>query len=82
MFIARKAFKNNGVTYAVGSVISEPTAIKHLKARLAERVIIEVTEDNFDQFYGYFLTKFGVKIAPVQKDEHNEPLRVSATFKE
>lgn len=62
MFVVRRPFKNLGKIHTVGSVITEPTAIKRFKGKLAEGKIVEVTEQTYDNYAGYFKGKYGVDI--------------------
>lgn len=62
MYVVRRAFKSLGTCYEPGSVITEPGLIKRFKTRLAERVIIEVNEHNFDKYAEYFSARFGVNL--------------------
>ena len=61
MLVVRRPFKNYGVALVPGSVV-EPATIKHLKARLRDRSIIEVSETSLDAWNKYFMDKFGVPI--------------------
>lgn len=65
MFVVRRPFKNFGKVHTVGSVITEPTAIKRFNGKLAEGKIIEVTEQTYENAASYFKGKFGVDIPPL-----------------
>jgi|WetSurMetagenome_2_1015567.scaffolds.fasta_scaffold182508_2 hypothetical protein len=62
MLIVKRPFRNFGKVLTVGSVLTEPAEIKHLKARLGDGHIIEIAEHDLDKFHDYFLQKFGVDI--------------------
>ena len=61
MYVARKAFRNNGQMITPGSAV-EPGEVKWFKTRLKDRVIVEVNAHNFDMWRDYFVGKFGVNI--------------------
>lgn len=63
MYVVRRPFRNAGQMVLPGSIV-EPGNIKFFKARLRDRVIIEVSEHNFDDYNEYFKAKFGVPIKP------------------
>lgn len=62
MYVVRRPFRNKGHVMLPGSVV-EPGDIKMFKSRLRDRVIVEVTEHNFNEYTAYFKEKFGVTIA-------------------
>lgn len=62
MYAVKRPFKSLGEFYAVGSIVSEPTAIKHFKSRLGAGDIIVVTEQNYDTCKAYFKGKYKVDI--------------------
>ena len=61
MYVVRRTFRNCGKMLTPGSVV-EPGSVKHFKSRLRDRVIIEVTEHDFDRWNEYFKNKLGVAI--------------------
>lgn len=69
MYVVKRPFRNLGMVYTVGSVITEPTEIKRFKGRIAEGKILEVTEQNFEKYARYFTDKYGVDIRPEPKPE-------------
>lgn len=72
MFVVRRPFRNLGRVLTVGTVISDPTVIKHFKSRFAEGKIIRVNEHNFDSYYDFFLKKFAVKLPKLTVEEKTE----------
>ena len=69
MFVVRRPFRNLGKVLTVGTVISDPTVIKHFKSRFAEGKIVEVNEHNFDSYYDFFLKKFSVRLPKLTAEE-------------
>ena len=69
MFVVKRPFRNFGKVMTVGTVISDPTAIKHFNARFAEGKIIEVTEQTLANTAKYFKEKYGVDIRATEKAE-------------
>ena len=69
MFVVKRPFRNFGKVMTVGTVISDPTAIKHFNARFAEGKIIEVTEQTLANTAKYFKEKYGVDICATEKAE-------------
>ena len=69
MFVVKRPFRNFGKVMTVGTVISDPTAIKHFNARFAEGKIIEVTEQTLAKTAKYFKEKYGVDIRATEKAE-------------
>lgn len=69
MFVVRRPFRNLGKVLTVGTVIGDPTVIKHFKSRFAEGKIVEVNEHNFDSYYDFFLKKFTVKLPKLTAEE-------------
>ena len=63
MYVVRRPFRNAGQMVLPGSII-EPGNIKLFKARLRDRVIIEVSEHNLDDYNEYFKAKLEVSIKP------------------
>lgn len=61
MYVARRAFRNYNQMILPGSIV-EPAGIKWFKTRLKDRVIIEVTPQNFSEWNEYFKQKFGVSL--------------------
>ena len=66
MFVVRRSFRNYNQMIAPGSVI-EPGTIKRFKSRLRDRDIIEVPEQDFDEWNAYFIAKFGTPIGPIEE---------------
>jgi hypothetical protein len=62
MYVVRRPFRNFGKVITVGSVIAEPTGIKHFKRRVFDRYIVDVNDQNFDTYKNYFAQKFGIDI--------------------
>jgi hypothetical protein len=63
VYFVRKAFKNSGYVYLVGSVITDPTIIKRFKHRLNEKYVVDVNEQNIETMTAYFKDKIGVDIS-------------------
>ena len=63
MYIVKRPFRNLGRVMTVGSVISEPTAIKRFKGRLAEGKILFVPDKDFEKTKAFFKSKYGVDIS-------------------
>ena len=61
MYVVRRAFRHLNQMVTPGSVV-EPGSIKNFKGRLRDRFIVEVTEQDFDQWNEYFKTKYGTPI--------------------
>lgn len=66
MYVVRRAFRNYNQMMVPGSAV-EPGSIKRFKTRLRDRDIIEVSEQGFDSWNNYFLSKFGVPIGPIEE---------------
>lgn len=62
MFVVKHSFRNYGTILPVGTVIQNPTGIKHFKSRLASGHILMVTEQTKGMYAEYFMTKHGVDI--------------------
>lgn len=65
MLVVKRPFKNYGVIYTAGTVITEPAVIKRLKSRIAEGKIINVDEHDIESTKQYFKAKYGVDIKPI-----------------
>ena len=76
MYVVRRAFRNNNCMIAPGSII-EPGVVKHFKARLRDRYIIEVSGQSLDNWDEYFKIKHGVSI----KEQLNKANQVTETAK-
>ncbi len=72
MFVVKRPFRNFGKVLTVGSVITEPTAIKRFKGRLAEGKIIEVTEQTYSVAAKYFKDKYGVVLPAICTEPTDE----------
>ena len=60
-FICRRAFRDAEGPVPVGSVV-DPTGIKRFRFRLQEKHIVEVTEQNFEQYATLFEQRYDVTI--------------------
>lgn len=65
MLVVKRGFRNLGQMLTVGSEISDPTVIKHLKSRISAGDIVVVTEHNYDAYQAYFKAKFEVDLPSV-----------------
>lgn len=65
MLVVKRPFKSLGKYYAVGTVITDPTAIKRFNGKLAEGKIVNVTEQTYDSIAKYFKEKFFVDLPPL-----------------
>lgn len=65
MLVVKRPFKNYGVVYTAGTVITEPAVIKRLKSKIAEGKIINVDEHDIESTRQYFKAKYGVDIKPI-----------------
>ena len=72
MIVVRRPFRNLGKVLTVGTVISDPTVIKHFKSRFAEGKLVEVNEHNFESYYNFFKKKYGVDLPKPQPKEVKE----------
>ena len=61
MYVVRRSFRNFGEVLTPGTVV-QPGDIKRFKTKLNERVIIAVSENDFDAWNAYFEKKLGVSI--------------------
>lgn len=73
MYVVKRAFRNYNVMIAPGSVV-EPGTIKHLKSRIRDGSLIEVTEHDFDKWNEYFFKKYGVPISIPAAAEPSTPV--------
>lgn len=82
-FICRRAFRDAEGPVPVGSVV-DPTGIKRFRFRLQEKHIVEVTEQNFEQYATLFEQRYGVTIPKLdevpskESDEEKELLAKKA----
>lgn len=60
-FICRRAFRDAKGPVSTGSVI-DPAVIKRFRFRLQEGHIVEVTEQNFEQYATLFEQRYGITI--------------------
>ena len=60
-FICRRAFRDAKGPVSTGSVI-DPVEIKRFRFRLQEGHIVEVTEQNFEQYATLFEQRYGITI--------------------
>ncbi len=70
-FICRRAFRDAEGPVPVGSVV-DPTGIKRFRFRLQEKHIVEVTEQNFEQYATLFEQRYGVTIPKLDEVPSNE----------
>lgn len=69
MFVVKRAFRDTFGMIPAGSVV-EPAGIKRFKHRLSEGHIVEVNEQNFDQYAWFFKQRYGISIQlPNAKDK-------------
>lgn len=61
MYVVRRPFRDAIGMVLAGSII-EPASIKRFKHRLQEGHIVEVTEQNFDEYASFFKQRYGVDI--------------------
>lgn len=76
MYVVRRPFRNLGKVFTVGSIIEDPTVIKHFKSRLAEGKIIVVDEHNYTARAKYFKDKFGVTLPSLEKPEESHEEKI------
>ena len=78
-FICRRAFRDAKSPVSTGSVI-DPVEIKRFRFRLQEGHIVEVTEQNFEQYATLFEQRYGITIPKLdevpskESDEEKELL--------
>lgn len=77
-FICRRAFRDAKGPVSTGSVI-DPVEIKRFRFRLQEGHIVEVTEQNFEQYATLFEQRYGItipKLDEVHSKESDEEKQV------
>lgn len=85
-FICRRAFRDAKGPVSTGSVI-DPVEIKRFRFRLQEGHIVEVTEQNFEQYATLFEQRYGVTIPKLdevpskESDEEKQVLEATAKAK-
>ena len=79
MFVVKRPFRNFGKVMTVGTVISDPTAIKHFNARFAEGKIIGGTEQTLANTAKYVKEKYGVDIRATEKAEAQKETKAKTT---
>mgnify|MGYP001332691397 CR=1 FL=1 len=65
-FICRRAFRDAKGPVSTGTVIN-PVEIKRFRFRLQEGHIVEVTEQNFEQYATLFRQRYGINIPKLDK---------------
>lgn len=84
-FICRRAFRDARGPVSTGSVI-DPVEIKRFRFRLQEGHIVEVTEQNFEQYATLFEQRYGITIPKLDevpsKESDEEKQVLEATEKE
>ena len=65
-FICRRAFRDAKGPVPTGSIIN-PVEIKRFRFRLQEGHIVEVTEQNFEQYATLFRQRYGINIPKLDK---------------
>lgn len=84
-FICRRAFRDAKGPVSTGSVIN-PVEIKRFRFRLQEGHIVEVTEQNFEQYATLFEQRYGITIPKLDevpsKESDEEKQVLEATDKE
>lgn len=68
MFVVKRSFKSLGKFYGVGSVITDPTSIKHFKSRLGAGDIIVVNEHNYNTCKEYFKVKHSAELPAIDAE--------------
>lgn len=92
MYIARRPFKNGGTVVPAGSVV-EPAGIRRFRNLLYLGKIIEIHEDDYDNWREALEDRFGIKVPEekkkraakkpaVVKDEPVEPQPVEKPVEE
>ena len=71
-FICRRAFRDGSGPVPVGSVV-DPTGVKRFRYRLQEGHIVEVTEQNFEKFEGFFKQRYGIDIPSLEEQPVDVP---------
>lgn len=66
MYVVRRPFKCFGKCFTTGDVIKDVTVVKGFKSKLADRKIIEVTEQNYESMKVYFKQKFVVDLPAIK----------------
>ena len=85
-FICRRAFRDAKGPVSTGSVI-DPVEIKRFRFRLQEGHIVEVTEQNFEQYATLFEQRYGITIPKLdevpskESDEEKQVLEATAKAK-
>lgn len=84
-FICRRTFRDAKGPVSTGSVIN-PVEIKRFRFRLQEGHIVEVTEQNFEQYATLFEQRYGITIPKLDevpsKESDEEKQVLEATEKE
>ena len=67
-FICRRAFRDAKGPISAGSII-DPADIKRFRFRLQEGHIVEVTEQNFEQYATLFEQRYGITLPKLEEKE-------------
>lgn len=76
MYIVKRPFRDAAGMVSAGST-TEPADIKRFKHRLLEGHIVEVNEQNFDQYKSFFSQRYGIEISMPTKVKA-EPAKTKA----
>lgn len=70
-FVVRRAFRDTHGMHTTGSIL-DPVKVKNFKYRVQDGHIVEITEQNFEQWKYFFKARVGVEL-PVPKSKKQLP---------
>ena len=65
MFVVKRPFRDAEGMVPAGSIV-EPAGLKRFEHRLREGHIVEVTEQNFNEYAYFFKKRFGVNLPKIE----------------
>lgn len=79
MFVVRRSFRDASGMVSAGSIV-EPADIKRFKHRMLEGHIVEVNEQNFNEYANFFKAKLGIELPQIVNttDEQNKEVTAKA----
>lgn len=67
MYIVVRTFRDANGVFGVGSIV-DPTSVRTFRSRLQQRHIVDVQEDNVEEWARYFKNRHGIDLSEKLKE--------------
>ena len=72
MYVVRRPFRGPHGPMVVGSIV-EPTDLRDFNYRLREKHIVEITEQNYEEYKYFFKQRFGIDLPNIKVNKVEKP---------